>query len=130
MDIGAATLRAAQKYKPMAKQAMPNYLRRERRSWGLTQPELAELVGYRCDTQVSRVERESRSCTLHVLIAYRVIFGLMPEHICPHLYQEVEAQVVRRAYVLYQRLEADLSPNAVKKKELLTRVLRRAVTLK
>ena len=108
---------------------MPNYLRRERRTWGLTQPELAELVGYRCDTQVSRIERGRRICNIHVLIACRVLFGLVPEHICPHFYQKVEEQVVRRAYIFYQRLEADLSPKALKKKELLIRVLNRAITL-
>ena len=108
---------------------MPNYLRRERKTWGLTQPELADLVGYRCETQVSRIERDKRRYNLHSLIACRVLFGLGPEHLCPHLYQEVEAQVMRRAYLFYQRLEAYLSPKAMKTKELLTRVLNRAVAL-
>lgn len=106
---------------------MSNYLRRERRAWGLTQPELARLIGCRCATQLSRIERNRRHPSLHIVIASKILFGRPLYKIFPCLYDEIEEAVMRQAYRLYQKLESDRSPRAMRKKELLDRVLCRAV---
>lgn len=113
--------------KRMRKNALSNRLRRERRTWGLTQPELARLLGCGGRTVVSRIERGKRAPSLRVAIACKVLFGYPPHHIFPNLYAEVEDGVTRRAYVMLQKLEQDHSAAAEQKKLLLAGVLKRAI---
>jgi len=50
-------------------------LRTFRRKAGLTQRDLAFLIGARNESQISRYERGSRSANLHDALAYHVILG-------------------------------------------------------
>jgi len=106
---------------------MSNYLRRERRAWGLTQRELAELLGCRCPKQLSRIERDVRPPSMRVLVASKILFGCPARRIFPRLYDEVEELVIRNAYRLHQRLEDNQSAGAMRKKAFLEEVLNRAV---
>lgn len=101
-------------------------LRQERRSCGLTQPELARLVGHQCGTYISKFETQCQKPTIQLIMACRVLFGLNPEEICPTLYERVEGQVMRRVYALYRRLADNRTPIGLKKKNFLKLVLKRA----
>lgn len=106
---------------------MPNYLRTHRRTWGLTQKELAGLTGCRCGAQISRIERETRIPTLQIILSCQVLFGIPPQVLFPRVYGALEDRVMRRAYSLYQRLAKDDSPEGLRKREFLETVLSRAI---
>ena len=52
------------------------YVRANRRKWGLTQVELARLVGLVSRSAVSRIERAERLPTTATIIACSIIFGI------------------------------------------------------
>jgi transcriptional regulator with XRE-family HTH domain len=58
----------------MSHRVLGNYLRTHRKRSGLSQREVAFLLGYRNKTQVSRHERARTAPPLLVAIAYEVIF--------------------------------------------------------
>jgi hypothetical protein len=105
---------------------IPSYMRTHRRRWGLTQKELAHLLGSKSGTQVSRYERLLRQPKLYVALACQVIFGELPQSMFPKLYSQVEEGVMRRAYQLYQKLERGTSKASKRKLKLLRDMLRRA----
>lgn len=111
----------------MAKEAMTYYLRRERRTSGLTQPELADLIGCRCAIQLSRIERGLRPPSLHILVASKILFDCPTRKTFPRLYDEVEETVMRLVYRLYEKLEDQKTPRAKQKREFLEQVLGRAI---
>lgn len=105
---------------------IPTYMRTHRRRWGLTQKELAHLLGVKSGTQVSRYERLVRKPKLLVVFACQVVFGELPHRVFPHLFSKVEEGVMRRAYKLYQSLEGKPSKVTKRKLDLLDDMLRRA----
>lgn len=117
------TLRAAN----FMKQRMVCYLRTHRRLWGLTQKELASLLGLTSGSQVSRLEKCKRAPTLKAAIACQVIFGIPPAALFPRLYAEVEEQVMTRIYRFYQGIEHPSTSAEQRKKELFELALKRAV---
>ena len=54
------------------------YMRTCRRSWGLTQRELAELIGTVSSADIGRLENSKRDPKLRVALACQVIFGVPP----------------------------------------------------
>lgn len=104
---------------------IPNYMRTHRKRWGLTQKELARLIGEKSGTQVSRYERLLRKPKLHIALACQVIFGELPHRVFPKLFEKVEEGVIERAYELYQELEKSTTKAAKRKLALLIDVLRR-----
>ncbi len=102
-------------------------MRTHRKRWGLTQKELARLVGAKSGTQVSRYERLLRKPKLHIALACQVIFGELPHEVFPKLFESVEEAVMERAYTLCRELEKSKSKAAKRKLELLNDMLRRAV---
>jgi len=109
------------------KQRMPCYLRTHRRIWGLTQRELASLLGLTSGTQVSRLEKSKRTPVLRVAIACQVLFGIPPAVLFPHVYAEVEEQVMARIYRFYQGIEHSSTSAGQRKRELCEVALKRAV---
>ena len=105
---------------------IPSYMRTHRRKWGLTQKELAHLLGAKSGTQVSRLERLIRKPKLFIALACQVIFGELPHRLFPKLFSKVEESVMQRAYQLYKKLEGSTSKAAKRKLELLNDVLHRA----
>ena len=106
---------------------IPSYIRTHRRRWGLTQKELARLLGAKSGTQVSRYERLQRKPTLDTAFACQVIFGEMPHALLPKLFSEVEEGVMRQAYQLYHSLDGSTSKTERRKRELLSSMLNRAI---
>lgn len=102
-----------------------SYLRAYRLRWGLTQSELAFLLGFRSGSVVSRVERDNRSAPLPVAIAYQVLFGKPQLELFPGLYSNIEAAVLHRVHELHERLQGDPSRKARSKINFLEAVIAR-----
>ena len=100
------------------------YLHTHRRQWGVTQEELAFLLGSKSASVASRLERRERDPSLKVAFACQVIFGVVPDELFPKLYAEVEDAVRCRAHELHERLQGNPSKTTRAKLELLEDALR------
>ena len=101
------------------------FVRSHRRKWGLTQVELARLVGLSSRSAVSRIERAERVPTTATIIACGIIFGLATSDLFPSLHEEIE-EIVRLAIASLQEELMD-KPDKVseRKRALLTQVRER-----
>lgn len=104
------------------------YLRRARRAWGLTQKELAYLVGFKSACHISRIEQAKRHPSVEAALACQVIFGTPPSDMFPHTYALVEDRVMRNIYTLNERLRTATSPQELRKQKLTLQALQRAIT--
>ena len=107
--------------------ALRCYLRRHRRAWGLTQQEVASLVGLQSAAHVSRIEHGKRPPSLEAALACQVIFGIPPDAMFPQVYYFVEERTMRHIYKEHQRLEHTTSPLGIRKRELYSLALSRAI---
>lgn len=107
---------------------VPSYLRKARREWGLTQRELAVLLGVKSRAHISRLESLSRTPSIDVLLAFEVLFGVSAKELFPMKYTHIEEVILRRAAVLYAQLEDDDRLRAKRIRELLLLAKRRAIT--
>jgi len=103
------------------------YLRRERRTWGLSQKELARLLGFRSRAYVSALERGLAMPSARVLIALSLIFGMNAGQLFPQLTEETEGEVLRSAAALVEAMDADATLRATRKITLLRQIPSRAV---
>ena len=83
---------------------LPNYLRTWRRRSGLTQQEIAFLLGWGDSTQVSRYERRSRKPNLETAFSFQVVFNVVAHELLPGNFAEVERSIIERVHVLSSRL--------------------------
>ena len=104
------------------------YLRTHRRVWGLTQQELAALLGFESAAHVSRIENGKRAPTIESAFACQAIFGIAPSEMFPHAYDLVEERVVRDIYQRHLALSDTTKPSELRKRELFELVLDRAVS--
>ena len=104
----------------------PNRLGSLRKQWKLSHEELADLLGYRFKSAVSRIEADERLPTLQFALACEVVFGECPRKVFPGLYRAVEEAVMRHAAKLDETLRHDFSHDANVKRELLREMTRRA----
>lgn len=102
------------------------YLRTHRRVWGLTQSELAQLLGLGNPSQVSRREQCKRGPSIEAALACQVLFGVAPADMFPSIHRKVEERVIRNAYHMHQGLAHITSLSALRKRELLELALKRA----
>ena len=104
------------------------YLRTHRRVWGLTQGELARLLGLGNASQVSRLERckRKRGPGIEAALACQVLFGVAPADMFPSVHRQVEERVIQSAYHMHQGLAHLTSLPALRKRELLESALKRA----
>jgi transcriptional regulator with XRE-family HTH domain len=93
-----------------------SYLRTYRQRSGLTQSEVAFLLGVRGHTKVSRYERLSRRPGLLTTIGLQVIFGLATKDILPLVFVVVERRIVERAQFLSRQLEGKTDSPRTKQK--------------
>ena len=85
------------------------YLRPNRRRWGLTQSELALLLGVHSGSAISRIELGESAPTLEVALGCQILFGLTPMELFPGAFSSIEEQVIARGYELYENLQGDAS---------------------
>ena len=91
------------------KKKLDCYLRSYRRRWGLTQDELAKLLGCKTGAVISRLERDGRQPSLETAYALEVIFGTAPIELFPGLHARVNKSVIARMRDLYDELQGDSS---------------------
>jgi transcriptional regulator with XRE-family HTH domain len=72
------------------------HIRLLRRRAGLTQGELAFLLGHRSHSQISRFEHGRRVPAADELLQLEVIFGVVPGGVFPHLRDEAANAVLAR----------------------------------
>ena len=105
---------------------IPSPLRVQRRLWGISQKELARLLGFKSPTLLSKVEHGHRKPTMQAIVGTYVLFGVDTRNMFPRLWRELEEAVIRRVYDLYQRVENGTTRRLQRKKELAQQALARA----
>ena len=104
---------------------LPSYLHTLRKQWGLSQPDLASLLGV-TGSAMSRFENRSRRPPAKLIIAADVIFGRGAKDVFPGFYHDVERGIVKRARTQYDRLQSHTDATSRKKLRLLTEIIARA----
>ena len=100
-----------------------NYVRTHRRRAGLSQDEMAFLLGCKSPAKVSRYERFARQPSLETVLAYEAVFGTPARDLFGGMYDKARAQVLSRARELSQSLESEGSdPISARKREFLNTV--------
>jgi transcriptional regulator with XRE-family HTH domain len=103
------------------------YLRTHRRKWGLTQKDLARLIGTIGCTQLSRYENSKRAPRIEVALACQVIFGVIPSIMFLNTYTLVEEEVMRNMMRMNEALKNTTSLTGLRKRELFSLALGRAL---
>jgi transcriptional regulator with XRE-family HTH domain len=104
---------------------LPSYLHTLRKQWGLSQPDLASLLGI-TGSGLCRFENLSRRPTAELIIAAEVIFGHGAKDVFPAFYHDIERSIVDRARAEHDRLESQTDPTTHEKLRLLTEIVERA----
>ena len=82
-----------------------SYLRTFRRRSGLTQAEVAYLLGAESGAKVSRYERLCRRPSFRTALELQAVFGIPAEDLLPIITADVERKIIARAHLLSRRLE-------------------------
>jgi transcriptional regulator with XRE-family HTH domain len=90
---------------------LDNYLRAYRKRSGLSQDEVAYLLGSHSGTKVSRYERGGRLPNLDTALAYDFIFRAPARVLFAGRQQRVERSILRRVARLQDRLETKGQPS-------------------
>ncbi len=77
----------------MTIEQIANYLRSHRRKSGLSQRELAHIVGYITQAPVSEHERSVAIPALLIALSYEIVFRVPISELFPALYRTVETNV-------------------------------------
>src|SRR5262245_61702995 len=102
-----------------------SYLRPNRRRWGLTQEELAFLIGVHSRTVISRLEGSDREPSLRSALVCALVFNLTPIELFPGLLNDIHVDLLFRATELYEKLQCDTSKTTRMKLDLLEELLTR-----
>lgn len=95
---------------------LPNYLLTYRKRSGLSQREVAFLLGCQYGTKVSRYERHVRLPNLETALAFEVIYQTTSKKLFEGIYREIEHQTHERAKLLADRLSKNPSTPAARYK--------------
>lgn len=109
----------------MATHKLKNYVRTYRKRMGLSQNEVAYLLGCRSGAKVSRYERFEREPGLETALACEVIFHVSVRELFAGLFEEVERKTFRRMVSLAEKLNSSDSgrPSDLRRKALIAAVL-------
>lgn len=88
---------------------LPNYVRAQRKRLGLSQADVAVLLGAESGAKVCRYERFAREPSLRTALACEALFQTSVSELFAGLYEVAEREVARRAKVLC-RQTAKLKP--------------------
>ena len=103
-----------------------NYLRSYRLRWGLSQGELAYLLGWSRSEVISRVEMKQRAPTLKLVVGCVILFGASAAELFPDLSSAIEAEVTARVWEMYETIQGDPSKKTKRQIELLEGAIERA----
>lgn len=94
----------------MSPRQLNNYLRMYRKRIGLTQKELAFLLGFNHPAKISRYERSSQNPRLITVIAYEVVFQTVSRNLFGGLFERVETETRQRIrQLLEMKLECAIT---------------------
>jgi len=102
---------------------LPNYLRTLRKRAGLTQKDVALLLGCSNESKVSRYEQFARQPTLVTALACEALFGVPLCEMFAGMYDEAHAAVLARARSLGERLDQQPDSASVRKRQFLEALL-------
>ncbi|MHC4946382.1 MAG: helix-turn-helix domain-containing protein [Planctomycetota bacterium] len=105
--------------------SLPIYLRTYRKKSGLTQRELAFLLGAESGSKISRYERLARVPSLQAAFGLHVVFGASPDRIFSGLFAEVEQSITERARLLESELTQGSADAFLEQKLMLLRTIGR-----
>lgn len=94
----------------MAGPRLTNYLRPHRKRCGLSQGEVAFLLGCRSGSKVSAFERGVREPKLRTLLAFTLLYELPLEDLYAELFAQVRRELARRTRLLAQRWQEATPP--------------------
>lgn len=106
--------------------SLANYLRTHRRKSGLSQREVAELLGLYSGQIISRYERLSRMPNLQSVLAFQVLFDVLPHQLFPGLYADVTKLTLARIRSLLKASSEDDA--GIGRHQVLQDVVRRVET--
>lgn len=89
----------------MTAETRAHYLRSHRKRLGLSQDELAWLMGSASGSKVSKYERFSCEPSLKAVLAYEVVFRVPARELFAGIFEAVQMVTNRRARTLIKRLE-------------------------
>lgn len=107
----------------MAKK-LSNYLRANRKRLGLSQEEVAFLLGAESSAKVCRYEQLVRDPGLETALAYEAVFQKSVSELFPELWRKISGQVVLRAKTLARRTDRQ-PPNrqTARKRKAITAII-------
>jgi transcriptional regulator with XRE-family HTH domain len=109
----------------VAHQRLQNYLRTHRRRYGLTEAEIATLLGAASGTKVSRYENFARMPGVLAVFAFEIVFNQPASELFAGTYQAIRGEVQDRARSMVQRLQS--RPDAQSRKNLRKLALLRSI---
>lgn len=112
----------------MQRKPLRTYLRVRRRESGLSQGDLADLIGTHRNV-ISDHEREIYPLSARLLIAAELVFGVASDELFPGLHHQIEADVCQAASALYRSLEGKGDARSIKKRRLLAGIPQRVKPL-
>jgi transcriptional regulator with XRE-family HTH domain len=95
----------------MPSRKLVHHLRSYRKTFGLSQNEVARLLGSRQGSNVCRYERFRSVPSLQTAIAYEIIFKASLADLLPDLYAEVRELISRRARTLLKKMANGSQPS-------------------
>jgi transcriptional regulator with XRE-family HTH domain len=95
--------------------------------WGLTQPELAGILGI-TESALSKFETQALEPTKNLILGVEVVFGKAARDAFPALYAQIERDIIRRAAAFSKRLDSEKGDGADTKRRLLTEMIDRSIT--
>ena len=98
-------------------------LRKYRRSWGLSQRELARLLGLEGSTHISRLEHGKRTPRLETALSCSTLFGVPLGDIFPQVARESGDTLRERICILQEDRPQRSTASVLRKRELFTRAL-------
>ena len=101
----------------------PCALRTYRRTWGLSQRELADLLGFESPTHVSRLEHGKRVPGLETALACATLFGVSLDELFPQFAEKIGDELRERISRLHEGCLHATTPLEMRKRQLLDRVL-------
>jgi len=105
----------------MASLHLPNYLRAHRKRLGLSQDEVAFLLGAVSGAKVSRYERFVRGASFETALACEAVFKRPASELFAGLYKKIEKEVAARAETLALKInERKADRRTARKRQTLT----------
>lgn len=105
----------------MSSPNLPNYLRSHRKRLGLSQDEVAFLLGTQSGAKVCRYERFARDPGLETALAYEAIFHRPVSELFGGIYHKIEQKVAARAKALTFKADRKKSSRqTARKRQVLT----------